>query len=133
MVALDRRRQGNPPRAHGRHAQTREQKAGRFLEPAAGTSVPNPPVRNNDDFNAANTAVMRIGTLVRLCEGGSAIELDPDSLETRGPMTWRDDLVAAPFSAHPLLERNGDAWNFGSLSFFGGAAWLSGTSAPTAS
>ncbi|MCY7313876.1 MAG: carotenoid oxygenase family protein, partial [Pseudoxanthomonas sp.] len=40
---------------------TREQKAGRFLYPAAGTTVPNSqPVRNNDDANPANTSVMML-------------------------------------------------------------------------
>jgi carotenoid cleavage dioxygenase len=32
--------------------------------------------------------------------------------------------VAAPFSAHPLLERDGSAWNFGTLAFFGGSGLL---------
>jgi carotenoid cleavage dioxygenase len=65
--------------------------------------------------------VVKIGSRVfALWEGGSAIEVDPDTLATRGPVTWREDLVAAPFSAHPLLEQDGSAWNFGSLSFFGG-------------
>jgi all-trans-8'-apo-beta-carotenal 15,15'-oxygenase len=100
----------------------REQASGRFEMQAAGTHIVNPtPARNNDDVNTANTAVVRIGGRVfALWEGGSAIEVDPDSLATRGAVTWREDLVAAPFSAHPLLERDGSAWNFGSLSFFGG-------------
>jgi all-trans-8'-apo-beta-carotenal 15,15'-oxygenase len=100
----------------------REQRSGKFEVNAAGTHIESTePVRNNDDFNTANTAVMKIGgRLFALWEAGSAIEVDPDTLATRGPVTWRDDLVAAPFSAHPLLERDGSAWNFGSLAFFGG-------------
>lgn len=100
-----------------------EQRSGRFEVGAAGTYIPNAvPARNNDDFNTANTAVVRIGGRVfALWEGGSAIELDADSLQTRGTVTWREDLTAVPFSAHPLLERDGSAWNFGSLAFFGGA------------
>lgn len=103
-----------------------EQKAGKFEFGAAGTYIPNAkPARNNDDFNTANTAVVRIGDRVfALWEGGSAIEVDPDSLQTRGPVTWREDLVAAPFSAHPLLERDGSAWNFGSLAFFNGSGLM---------
>ena len=37
---------------------TREQRAGRFMYPVAGTSIPDrQPIRNNDDANAANTSV----------------------------------------------------------------------------
>lgn len=104
----------------------REQASGRFEMPAAGTRIKNPaPVRNNDDVNTANTAVVKIGDRVfALWEGGSAIEVDPDTLATRGPVTWRADLVAAPFSAHPLLESDGSAWNFGALAFFRGSGLI---------
>ncbi len=105
---------------------TREQKAGRFLYPAAGTSVPNAQaVRNNDDANVANTSVMALnGRVFALCESGSAFEVHPDSLETIGPVTWRPDLAALPFSAHPLVDRDGSVWNFGSISLMGGAGLL---------
>ena len=105
---------------------TREQKAGRFLYPAAGTVVPDvQPVRNNDDANAANTSVIRInGRLFALCEAGSAFELDPDDLTRLGPTTWRADLATVPFSAHPLVDRDGTVWNFGSLSLLGGTGLL---------
>ena len=108
------------------HKFQQEQAAGKFEVGAAGTHIPHTkPARNNDDFNTANTAVVRIGDRVfALWEGGSAIEVDPDSLETRGPHTWRRDLVAAPFSAHPLLERDGSAWNFGTLAFFNGSGLM---------
>ena len=101
---------------------TREQEAGRFLYPVAGTSVPDmQPIRNNDDANAANTSVTMInGRLFALCEAGSAFELDPDQLATLGPVTWRHDLAAIPFSAHPLVDRDGSVWNFGSISMMGG-------------
>ena len=102
---------------------TREQKAGRFLYMSAGTTVPDmQPVRNNDDANTANTSVTMInGRLFALCEAGSAFELDPDQLSTIGPVTWRPDLATVPFSAHPLVDRDGSVWNFGSIALMGGA------------
>ena len=105
---------------------TRERKAGRFNTLAAGTTVPERvPIRNNDDANTANTSVMTInGRLFALSEAGSAFELDPDQLETLGPVTWRPDLQALPFSAHPLQDRDGSWWNFGALSMMGGAGLL---------
>lgn len=104
----------------------RERKAGRFNTLAAGTSVPNvEPVRNNDDANTANTSVTVVnGRLFALCEAGSAFELHPDTLQTLGPVTWRDDLAALPFSAHPLHDRDGSVWNFGALAVIGGAQLL---------
>ena len=98
-----------------------EQKVGRFDVAAAGTAIAGVrPLRNNDDMNTANTAMVRLGDRVfALWEAGSAYEIDPETLESRGATTWRDDLVAAPFSAHPLLEQDGSSWNFGLLDFFG--------------
>ena len=104
----------------------RERQAGRFLYPTAGTTIADAvPVRNNDDINTANTSVTMIdGRLFALCEAGSAFELDPDRLNTLGPVTWRDDLAALPFSAHPLRDRDGSVWNFGSIAMMGGAGLL---------
>ncbi|MFO3704498.1 carotenoid oxygenase family protein [Xanthomonas codiaei] len=108
------------------HKFTQEQQAGRFLYRAAGTSVPDmQPARNNDDVNTANTSVMRLnGRLFALWEAGSAIEVDPDALGTLGPVTWREDLAAMPFSAHPLIDADGSAWNFGSISIVGATGVL---------
>lgn len=99
----------------------REQRAGRFVVPAAGTPIESAEsIRNNDDVNTANTAVMCIGDRVfALWEAGSAFEIDPDDLATIGPLTFRDDLTAMPFSAHPLRDRDGSIWNFGSLDMLG--------------
>lgn len=104
----------------------REQRAGRFVVPAAGTTIENAEsIRNNDDVNTANTAVMCIGDRVfALWEAGSAFEVDGDDLATIGPLTFRDDLTAAPYSAHPLRDRDGSIWNFGSLDMLGASGLL---------
>lgn len=92
-----------------------EEAAGRFVRPAAGTRIEGAqPMRNSDDINAANTSVMHLDDrLYALWEGGSAWELDAESLAAKGPRTWRADLESVPFSAHPLRERDGSLWNFG--------------------
>jgi all-trans-8'-apo-beta-carotenal 15,15'-oxygenase len=104
----------------------REQRAGHFVVPAAGTTIAHAQsIRNNDDMNTANTSVLCLGERVfALWEGGSAIELSADDLATIGPVSWREDLGAAPFSAHPLRDRDGSIWNFGSLDMLGGSGLL---------
>ena len=104
----------------------RERSAGRFVVPAAGSDVPEAgPIRNNDDANTANTSVMVLGgRLFALYEGGSAFEMDPGTLATAGAKTWRPDLAAMPFSAHPLVDRDGSVWNFGSINLMGGSGLL---------
>ncbi len=103
----------------GRFVQTEkfqaEQAAGRFLLPAFGTAIPvRRPVRGPDDLNVANTSVLRQGdALYALWEGGSAYELDPQTLATRGVKTWAPALRGMPFSAHPKVEPDGTVWNFG--------------------
>lgn len=92
-----------------------ETKAGKFLWPGFGTSFPNAlPVTGPDAINAANTSILPLaGELLALWEGGSAYKLDPDTIETIGPKTWRADLKGAPFSAHPKIDQDGTVWNFG--------------------
>ncbi|GAB3247904.1 carotenoid oxygenase family protein [Chitinimonas naiadis] len=93
-----------------------ESQAGQLLYPTFGTAIQRRPVGNNDSINTANTnAVPHAGHLYALWEGGSATELDPDTLATRGIKTWRADLAALPFSAHPRIEPDGTLWNFGAL------------------
>jgi all-trans-8'-apo-beta-carotenal 15,15'-oxygenase len=102
-----------------------EQRAGRFTRAAAGTWIPDADsMRNSDDINVANTAVtMHADRLYALWEGGSAWELDPETLASRGPRTWREDLQSVPFSAHPLRDRDGTLWNFG-IAAYGSAPTL---------
>lgn len=94
-----------------------EQQAGRFLLPTLGTPIkPELPIRGADSINVANTSVMQLnGRLYALWEGGSAHELDAQSLQTRGPHAWAPYLQGMPFSAHPKLEPDGTLWNFGTM------------------
>jgi len=104
----------------GRFVETRkfvdESAAGQFLYPAFGTHVARRGFRDNDALNAANTNLLPFNDrLYALWEGGSATELDPATLATVGIKTWRDDLKAMPFSAHPKVDAAGTLWNFGAL------------------
>ena len=92
-----------------------EQKAGRFLYPAFGTHVENAAlVRSPDTVNAANISVLPMeDRLYALWEGGSAYELDSETLETIGPKVWSDQTEGVPFSAHPRVDTDGTVWNFG--------------------
>jgi all-trans-8'-apo-beta-carotenal 15,15'-oxygenase len=95
---------------------TEETAAGQFLYPAFGTHVARRAIKSNDALNAANTNLLPFnGRVYALWEGGSAIELDPATLATRGIVNWRDDLKAMPFSAHPKIDPEGNLWNFGAL------------------
>jgi all-trans-8'-apo-beta-carotenal 15,15'-oxygenase len=95
---------------------TDESQAGQFLYPAFGTMVGRRGAKNNDTMNTANTNLVPFGgRLYALWEGGSATELDPATLATVGIRTWRDDLKAMPFSAHPKIDQDGSMWNFGAL------------------
>ncbi|MEA1941060.1 MAG: carotenoid oxygenase family protein [Pseudomonadota bacterium] len=104
---------------HARFVQTpkwrAEEAAGRFLMPTFGSNPPNSQgMRGPDDMNAANTSVIVInGELMALWEGGSAWQLDADTLESRGPRNWGEGLGGLPFSAHPKVDPDGTVWNFG--------------------
>ncbi|WP_229255617.1 carotenoid oxygenase family protein [Duganella sacchari] len=102
----------------GRFVATRkfeeESKAGQFLYRTFGTWYGRKGFKNNDTLNAANTNLLPLnGSVYALWEGGSATELDPQTLATRGIKTWRSDLKAMPFSAHPKMDPDGGLWNFG--------------------
>ena len=105
----------------GRFVRTRkylhESERGAFVSPGFGTSGKQAPITSGPDaFNAANTNVVQhAGKLLALWEGGSAIELAPDSLETRGPVAWSAELKGVPFSAHPKIEPDGSLWNIGTF------------------
>ena len=95
---------------------TEESAAGQFLYPTFGTHIARRGLKNNDTLNAANTNLLPFnGRLYALWEGGSAVELDPATLDTVGIKTWREDLKAMPFSAHPKMDPDGGMWNFGAV------------------
>lgn len=116
---------GNGVQHQGRFVRTRrfveEEKAGRFLYNGAGTLFEDSqPVRNNESTNVANINIQPLnGELLALWEAGSAYRIDPDSLETRGMLTFDAALQGVPFSAHPHFDDHGDLWNIGSVPFAG--------------
>lgn len=50
-----------------------------------------------------------------LWEGGSALEVDPETLAAGRFVNWREDLAGLPFSAHPKRDAHGTVWNVGCL------------------
>ena len=90
-----------------------EQAASKFLAPGFGTvGDPSYPVQSSDDVNSANTSVMMMdGELLALWEAGSAFRMDPVTLETKGPKSFRNDMKGMPFLAHPKREPDGRVWN----------------------
>ena len=93
----------------------RESAAGRRLLPTFATLPPEvAPIMAPDDMNSANTSVLAHGgRLMALWEGGSALAVDPATLEASEFVAWRPDLAGAPFSAHPKVEADGTCWNIG--------------------
>jgi all-trans-8'-apo-beta-carotenal 15,15'-oxygenase len=68
--------------------------------------------------NAANTSVVyHGGKLLTLWEGGDPWELDPGTLETKGPWKFHGKLKSGmPFSAHGKINpRTGYYYNFGMM------------------
>ncbi len=95
----------------------RETRDGRRSRPAFGTLPADPgPLHGPDDMNVANTSVLaHAGRLLALWEGGSALEVDRDTLAAQRFVDWREDLAGLPFSAHPKRDTDGTVWNIGVL------------------
>ena len=93
----------------------RESEAGKRLLPTFATLPPETvPILSPDDMNAANTSVLAHGgRLMAFWEGGSALAFDSETLAAGDFVSWRPDLVGAPFSAHPKVEADGTCWNIG--------------------
>lgn len=100
-----------------------EEQLGAIVQPGFGTPPrPGAVVDGPDATNAANTNVIVAGgQLLALWEAGSAYAMDPETLATRGPVTFRPDLAQMPFLAHPRVEPSGRIWNIGSG---GGSAFI---------
>ncbi|MBU7581124.1 MAG: carotenoid oxygenase family protein, partial [Porphyrobacter sp.] len=93
-----------------------EERLGRIVQPGFGPPArPGNVLGGPDDTNPANTNVIAVGgQLLALWEAGSAFALDPETLATKGPVTFRPDLKQMPFLAHPRIEPSGRIWNLGS-------------------
>ena len=87
----------------------RETQAGRRILPTFATLPPDPaPVLGPNNMNAANTAMLAHGgRLMALWEGGSALEVNPETLAAGRFVDWSPDLAGLPFSAHPKVEPDG--------------------------
>lgn len=94
-----------------------EEAAGRALYRAFGTSFPGDRlVRGIALESPMNVSVYPFaGTLLALGEQGLPWELDPDTLETRGPYTFGGALnPVSPFAAHCKIDpETGELFNFG--------------------
>ncbi|MFM7403908.1 MAG: carotenoid oxygenase family protein, partial [Erythrobacter sp.] len=92
-----------------------EERLGAIVQPGFGTAArAGAEVSNPDDTNAANTHVISAGgRLLALWEAGSAFAVDPETLATQGPITFRPELAHMPFLAHPRVEPSGRIWNVG--------------------
>jgi all-trans-8'-apo-beta-carotenal 15,15'-oxygenase len=92
-----------------------ETRAGHPTRASFGTNpVGAAPVTSPDSLNVANTSVIQHGgELLALWEGGSAMRMEPGTLNTRGLKVWSPEYAGMPFSAHPKVEPDGTLWNFG--------------------
>jgi all-trans-8'-apo-beta-carotenal 15,15'-oxygenase len=94
-----------------------ETRAGRFLFNSFGTDIVDSlPIEKPDQVNTANINLLSMQNgreLYALWEGGSALQLDPRTLQTKGFKVWSPETAGAPFSAHPRRSPDGTLWNFG--------------------
>ncbi len=94
-----------------------EEAAGRLLYSGfAQTLAHSPPLNGPDSVNPANINLLSLPAsreLFALWEAGSALAVDPDSLQAKGFKVWSTDTQGAPFSAHPRVAPDGTVWSFG--------------------
>lgn len=94
-----------------------EEAAGRLLYSGFAQTLPqSPPLNGPDTVNPANINLLPLPAsreLLALWEGGSALSVDPQSLQAKGFKVWSPDTQGAPFSAHPRVAPDGTVWSFG--------------------
>ncbi len=101
----------------GTHKYETEQESGTFVIPTSGGGIrPKASLVGTDSTNPSNTSVIEVnGELWALWEGGSAVRVDPVSLQTKGYADLGNATKGVPFSAHPRVGADGRMWNVGSL------------------
>lgn len=96
---------------------TAEEAAGRMLYSGFAQTLPNsPPLAGPDTLNPANINLLSLpgsAELFALWEGGSALVVDPQTLQAKGFKVWSPDTKGVPFSAHPRVAPDGTVWSFG--------------------
>ncbi len=94
-----------------------EDKAGRFLYSAFGTAFADSlPISSPDALNVANINLLPMKggqELYALWEAGSALQIDPKTLQAQGFKAWSPQTTGMSFSAHPRRAPDGTVWNFG--------------------
>jgi all-trans-8'-apo-beta-carotenal 15,15'-oxygenase len=94
-----------------------EEAAGRFLYAGFGTPMADSQAVDRPDLlNTANINMLSMNggrDLYALWEGGSAMQLHPQSLAVQGFKAWSPETAGAPFSAHPRRAPDGTLWNYG--------------------
>jgi all-trans-8'-apo-beta-carotenal 15,15'-oxygenase len=94
-----------------------EEAAGRLLYSGFAQTLPNsPPLAGPDTINPANINLLSLPAsreLFALWEGGSALAVDPKTLQAKGFKVWSPDTQGVPFSAHPRVAPDGSVWSFG--------------------
>ena len=99
------------------HKRGIEEKTGTFVVATSGGGIPiKAPLTGSDSTNPSNTSILPVdGAMWALWEGGSAVELDAETLVTKGYVDLGEGSKGAPFSAHPRVGEDGRIWNVGSL------------------
>ncbi len=94
-----------------------EEAAGRLLYSGFAQTLPNsPPLAGPDTLNPANINLLSLPgstELFALWEGGSALVVDPQTLQAKGLKVWSPETKGVPFSAHPRVAPDGTVWSFG--------------------